>query len=557
MERHGRAGEASAPESHPIKESRDRSNSKSSKNILGNEITAIGLSQVEEVPNSGILRVGRGDTCTVYQVGRRIGLGTFSAVYEGLRLLDHKQVTIKFEVGNSYFSQLRAESQTYKSLKGWSKALFSDRNPPNGSQLPTDRAPDVVFFGDHGRSRLLVMDLLGPSLEDLLDHCGRRFTIETVVMIGITILEELHDRDFIHRDIIAENFVIQGGTERPNVVRAIDFATAKKYRSGNPPKHIKYREGRQFIGTARYASINTHMGCEQSRRDDLEAIWYMLLYFIRRKLPWQCATPTPRAEKHEKILEAKQTTTIEDLCEGRSALCAGLRYIRRLGFEEDPDYDYLRGQLVQALEGRIGDVENGPYDWDKLPSPVRLATQSLNLPPPTQPPKAADRSTSFHGGHSADKRETLKAIIRVTGTWLDQTLFTTKSKQPSGGVITYKAKVQEVLGEIGKFSKDCVRRLQQPRRDAVRIRALLSNDVAGIVGIPATDGVEKAMHSLLDLSDQVSLDFLVQGHSEKTSVLREALKEVKSLAQCELEDLSSPEIREGDRPITPEDHHWL
>ncbi|KAH6705673.1 casein kinase I [Verticillium dahliae] len=510
MERHGRAGEASAPESHPIKESRDRSNSKSSKNILGNEITAIGLSQVEEVPNSGILRVGRGDTCTVYQVGRRIGLGTFSAVYEGLRLLDHKQVTIKFEVGNSYFSQLRAESQTYKSLKGW------------------NRAPDVVFFGDHGRSRLLI-----------------------------TILEELHDRDFIHRDIIAENFVIQGGTERPNVVRAIDFATAKKYRSGNPPKHIKYREGRQFIGTARYASINTHMGCEQSRRDDLEAIWYMLLYFIRRKLPWQCATPTPRAEKHEKILEAKQTTTIEDLCEGRSALCAGLRYIRRLGFEEDPDYDYLRGQLVQALEGRIGDVENGPYDWDKLPSPVRLATQSLNLPPPTQPPKAADRSTSFHGGHSADKRETLKAIIRVTGTWLDQTLFTTKSKQPSGGVITYKAKVQEVLGEIGKFSKDCVRRLQQPRRDAVRIRALLSNDVAGIVGIPATDGVEKAMHSLLDLSDQVSLDFLVQGHSEKTSVLREALKEVKSLAQCELEDLSSPEIREGDRPITPEDHHWL
>ncbi|KAG7111475.1 Casein kinase I RAG8 like protein [Verticillium longisporum] len=204
MERHGRAGEASEPESHPIKESRDTSNSTSSKNILGNEITAIGLSQVEEVPNSGVLRVG---------------LGTFSAVYEGLRLLDHKQVAIKFEVGNSSFSQLQAESRTYKSLKGW------------------NRAPDVVFFGDHGRSRLLVMDLLGPSLEDLLDYCGRRFTIETVVMIGvqlITILEELHDRDFIHRDIKAENFVIQGGTERPNFARAIDFATAKSTEAATP-----------------------------------------------------------------------------------------------------------------------------------------------------------------------------------------------------------------------------------------------------------------------------------------------------------------------------------
>ncbi|KAG7149027.1 Casein kinase I isoform gamma-2 like protein [Verticillium longisporum] len=249
---------------------------------------------------------------------------------------------------------------------------------------PTDRAPNVVFFGDHGRSRLLVMDLLGPSLEDLLDYCGRRFTIETVVMIGvqlITILEELHDRDFIHRDIKAENFVIQGGTERPNVVRAIDFATAKKYRSGNPPKHIMYREGRQFIGTARYASINTHMGCEQSRRDDLEALWYLLLYFIRGTLPWQFATPTPIAEKHKKIREAKQTATIEDLCEGRPELCAGLRYIRRLGFEEDPDYNYLRGQLVQAFEEGTGDVENGQYDLDKLPSTVRLAAQSLTLLP--------------------------------------------------------------------------------------------------------------------------------------------------------------------------------
>ncbi|KAH6708494.1 casein kinase I [Verticillium dahliae] len=439
MERHGRAGEASEPESHPIKESRDTSNSTSSKNILGNEITAIGLSQVEEVPNSGVLRVGRGDTCTVYQVGRQVGLGTFSAVYEGLRLLDHKQVAIKFlqEVGNSSFSQLQAESRTYKSLKGW------------------NRAPDVVFFGDHGRSRLLI-----------------------------TILEELHDRDFIHRDIKAENF----------------------YRSGNPPRHIMYREGSQFIGTARYASINTHMGCEQSRRDDLEALWYMLLYFIRGKLPWQCATPTPRAEKHERIREAKQTTTIEDLCEGRSEL---------------------------------------------------LAAQSLNLPPPTQTPKAAVPSTSFHRGHSTNKRDTLKAIVRVTGTWLDQPLFTAKSKQPSEGVIMYNAKAQVVLEDIGKFSKDCVWRLQQSHRNAVRIRALLSDDVADIVDIPATDRVEKAVGSLLGLSYQVSGDILVKGHSEKTSVLREALKEVKILAQCELEDLSSPEIREGDRPITPEDHHWL
>ncbi|KAM9876007.1 ck1 ck1 ck1-g protein kinase [Verticillium dahliae] len=535
MERHGRAGEASEPESHPMREGRDRSKSTSSKNIPGNEIAAVDLSQTEEVPNSGILRVGRGDTCTMYRVGQQIGLGTFSAVYEGVRLLDHKQVAIKFvsealprtpltremqliwlqEAGNSSYSHLQAEYRTYRSLKGW------------------NRIPDVVFFGDHGRSRIL-----------LTPH-------------QITILEELHDKDFIHRDIKAENFVIQGGTERPNGARAIDFATAKKYRSGNPPTHITYREGRQFTGTARYASINTHRGCEQSRRDDLEALWYMLLYFIRGKLPWQKFKTTSLSEKHGKLREAKQTTTIEELCEGRSGLCAGLRHIRRLGFEEDPDYKYLRDQLVQALNGGIGDIENRQYDWDKLPSPVRLAARSPALPLPPQTTKVTDPSTSFHEKYPTDKRKTLEVIVRATGTWLGHPLFTAKSKQPNEDLIMYDAEAQAVLGEIGKLAKDCIWRLQQPRRDLVRMRARLRSDVAHIVGIPAVDPVEEAVKSLLGLSDQASWDFLVKGGSEKTLELREAFQKVKSLAKRELEGLSSPEIREGDQPITPEDNRGL
>lgn len=119
-------------------------------------------------------------------------------------------------------------------------------------------------------------------------------------------------------------------------------------------------------GTARYMSINTHLGREQSRRDDLEALGHVFMYFLRGGLPWQGLKAATNKQKYEKIGEKKQTTPITELCNGfPEEFNKYLSYVRNLGFEDTPDYDYLRELFTQALRN-TGEVEDGEYDWMKL-----------------------------------------------------------------------------------------------------------------------------------------------------------------------------------------------
>ena len=193
----------------------------------------------------------------------------------------------------------------------------------------------------------------------------------------------------IYRDIKPDNFLIgRPTTKSANVIHVVDFGMAKQYRDPKTKQHIPYRERKSLSGTARYMSINTHLGREQSRRDDLEALGHVFLYFLRGGLPWQGLKAATNKQKYEKIGGKKQTTPIRDLCEGYPGttppkyLCyimvAGgtnqlgieeftkyLTYVRNLGFEDTPDYDYLRDLLTQALKS-AGEVEDGEYDWMKL-----------------------------------------------------------------------------------------------------------------------------------------------------------------------------------------------
>jgi len=177
-------------------------------------------------------------------------------------------------------------------------------------------------------------------------------------------VQTIHEKNLIYRDIKPDNFLIgRPGTKTSNVIHVVDFGMAKQYRDPKTKQHIPYRERKSLSGTARYMSINTHLGREQSRRDDLEALGHVFMYFLRGGLPWQGLKAATNKQKYEKIGEKKQTTLIKDLCEGfPDQFVQYLTYVRNLGFEDTPDYDYLRDLFTQALKD-AREVEDGEYDW--------------------------------------------------------------------------------------------------------------------------------------------------------------------------------------------------
>merc|ERR1712063_50319 len=193
-------------------------------------------------------------------------------------------------------------------------------------------------------------------------------SLKTVLMLAdqmINRVEYVRMKNFLHRDIKPDNFLI-GLMKKANQVHVIDFGLAKKFRDSRTQQHIPYRENKNLTGTARYASINAHLGIEQSRRDDLEAIGYVLMYFNRGQLPWQGFKASTKEEKYHKIMESKMSTSVETLTKGFPAVfSAYLNYCHALRFEDRPDYAYLR-RLFKALVMREGLVNDGVFDWSPV-----------------------------------------------------------------------------------------------------------------------------------------------------------------------------------------------
>ncbi|KAJ3503772.1 hypothetical protein NLJ89_g8286 [Agrocybe chaxingu] len=323
-----------------------------------------------------------------YRVGKKIGEGSFGVIFEGTNLLNSQTVAIKFEPRKAEAPQLRDECRSYRILAG------------------CIGIPQIYHFGQEGLHNILVIDLLGPSLEDLFDMCGRKFSIKTVCMAAkqmITRVQTIHEKNLIYRDIKPDNFLIgRPGTKGANgepltflvskaihihdleVIHVVDFGMAKQYRDPKTKQHIPYRERKSLSGTARYMSINTHLGREQSRRDDLESLGHVFMYFLRGSLPWQGLKAATNKQKYEKIGEKKQTTPIKELCEGfpgksywadliksfadlklAEEFGIYLNYVRKLGFEETPDYDFLRELFTKVMRSN-GDIDDGVFDWNLL-----------------------------------------------------------------------------------------------------------------------------------------------------------------------------------------------
>lgn len=258
------------------------------------------------------------------------------------------------------YPQLYYEAKLYKYLKG------------------TEGIPCVYYYGTEGDYNCMVIDMLGPSLEDLFDYCKRKFTLKTVLMVGdhlIQRLQSLHNKCFLHRDIKPDNFLMGLG-KKQHIVYMIDFGLAKRYKDPRTGEHIPYRDGKSLTGTARYASANTHLGVEQGRRDDLESVGFVLIYFLKGKLPWQGIPAKTKKSKYDRIKEKKISTTVEQLVKGLpKEFGKYINNVRNLKFEEKPDYSTLR-KYFQDVAERMNYEHDYYYDW------IVKKNSKVNIPIP-------------------------------------------------------------------------------------------------------------------------------------------------------------------------------
>ncbi|GER46272.1 casein kinase I [Striga asiatica] len=298
-----------------------------------------------------------------FKLGRKIGSGSFGELYLGVNIQTGEEVAVKLESAKTKHPQLHYESKLYMLLQG-------------GTGIP-----HLKWFGVDGEYNAMAIDLLGPSLEDLFNYCNRKFTLKTVLMLAdqlINRVEYMHSRGFLHRDIKPDNFLMGLG-RKANQVYIIDYGLAKKYRDLQTHKHIPYRENKNLTGTARYASVNTHLGVEQSRRDDLESLGYVLMYFLRGSLPWQGLKAGTKKQKYDRISEKKMLTPVEVLCKSYpSEFISYFHYCRSLRFDDKPDYSYLK-RLFRDLFIREGYQFDYVFDWTVLKYP-QIGSSSRTLP---------------------------------------------------------------------------------------------------------------------------------------------------------------------------------
>ena len=282
-------------------------------------------------------------------INRQLGKGGFGQIYLGRNIKENIPIAIKVEE-NGTRSHLFLEYEILQDIQG------------------DEGIPKVYKFKQGHKHNYLIMELLGKSIDKLFSECKKNFSYKTIFQIGyqmIQRIEYIHSKGYIHRDIKPGNFVIGKG-DKSKIIYIIDFGLSKRYIDKNNKKHIPYKEGKGLTGTARYVSLFTHYGIEQSRRDDIEGIAYNLIYLAKGKLPWQGVKTKNKKEKHKKIMESKLAYTPEQLCKDLPDEFVNLlKYSRNLEFEENPDYKSIKLMFKNHIT-KNGGTMNFEFDWDKI-----------------------------------------------------------------------------------------------------------------------------------------------------------------------------------------------
>ena len=298
-----------------------------------------------------------------YTLIKKLGEGSFGRIYSAKENATNNWFAIKLE--NKNRSQNLLESEAY---------IMSYLNGP--------RIPMVKSFGYTGDYNVLIMELMGKSLEDLFETMPtKKMSVRCVCNLAyqmIDIIEFIHNKHIIHRDIKPDNFVMGRGI-KSKYLYLLDFGLAKKYRSSTTLKHYPLIKKKHLTGTARYASINALNGYTQSRRDDLEAIGYVLVYFLLGRLPWQGMLNKNKDERYLKIMEIKRDTEPHVLCKGLPVQFEKyISYTRSLEYEQDPDYSMLKQLFLKVLNDE-GLSFDHYYDWDSDVGTMTTSDTNFNF----------------------------------------------------------------------------------------------------------------------------------------------------------------------------------
>jgi len=281
-----------------------------------------------------------------FRINKKIGDGAFNEIYQGSDIFDNSEIAIKLEHNSIKYPQLLFESRLLESIPGIG-------------------IPKVYWAGVSGEYNVMVFELLGKNLEELLQNCDKKFSLKTTLMIAIQILDRirhLHMHNYIHRDIKPQNFSIGRG-ENEHIIYLIDFGLAKRYREEYTNFHIPLRQNIKLTGTIRYASCNALNKKELSRRDDMESIGYLLIYLLKGSLPWQGLKIKQKSEKYSKIKELKMSLEPEKLCEDLpDEFKEYIESVKNLEFEEEPDYGRYINMFTELFKKKEY-VKDYMYDW--------------------------------------------------------------------------------------------------------------------------------------------------------------------------------------------------